>query len=138
MNSNTIRVSENTATGSPVIYTDYYLKKITIDVSDKGYLESRLILVAGLGKELEQVDPVTGNKLTQTIAEKEIFNGSFAGYLSLLDTAISSNVITEQQKQDLIGGQLDIYNQLAQGFVATANILLGVGRLELLAKKVIE
>lgn len=140
-----IVVSENTATETVVTYTEYTFKRLTIEVGDNGFMDSRIIVVAGLGKRLTTVDPITGFKLFESAKnsvgqpiEVEVFNGKLSAYLALLNEAQAATVITEQQKSAILTGQLGIYSQSFDGFKTTVNILLALGKLELKAKKVVK
>lgn len=140
-----IVVSENTATETVVTYTEYTFKRLTIEVGDNGFMDSRIIVVAGLGKRLTTTDPVTTFKLFESAKnsvgqpiEVEVFNGKLSVYLALLNEAQTATVITEQQKNAIIAGQLGIYSQSFDGFKTTVNILLALGKLELKAKKVVK
>ncbi len=140
-----IVVNENTATETVITYTEYTFKRLTIEVGDNGFMDSRIIVVAGLGKRLTTTDPVTTFKLFESAKnsvgqpiEVEVFNGKLSVYLALLNEAQTATVITEQQKNAIIAGQLGIYSQSFDGFKTTVNILLALGKLELKAKKVVK
>jgi len=138
-----IIVAENTATETVTTYTEYTFKRLTIYASDEGFMDSRIIVVAGLGKRLVQTDPLTGFKLFESAKdsdnkpiEVEIFNGKLSAYLALLDEAQAATLLTEEQKNAVIAGQLGIYTETFAGFKTTVNILLALNKLELKAKKV--
>ncbi|MFY9225106.1 MAG: hypothetical protein WAQ98_20700 [Blastocatellia bacterium] len=134
-----ITADPNTANEQVEVFNEYFLSELNIKFSPDGYDKSRITLIAGIGKRTDVIDPVTGFRLSVFATTKEIYSGTLAGYRDgLLSRAVSANLITEQQKQDIINGQIGIYLSTDQGFKTTLNILVGLGDIELKAvKKVI-
>lgn len=135
-----ITVDENTATEQVETFNEYFLHSITIQLSrNSKYDDCRIVLVAGIGKRLVETDPVTGFKLTNVVETREVYNGTLASYRdSLLTRAVAANLITSQQKTDIVNGQIGIYLATDEGFKTTLNLLIGLGDIEVKAiKKVI-
>lgn len=132
-----IVVDENTATEQVETFNEYFLHSITIELSrNSKYDDCRIILVAGIGKRLIETDPITGFKLTNVVETREIYNGTLASYRdSLLSRGVVAGLITEQQKTDIVNGQIAIYLATDQGFKTTLNLLIGLGDFEAKAIK---
>lgn len=124
-----ITIDENTATEQVEIFNEYFLHSITIQLSrNSKYDDCRITLVAGIGKRLVETDPVTGFKLTNIVETREIYNGTLSSYRdSLLTRGVAANLITEQEKQDIVNGQIGIYLATDEGFKTTLNLLIGLG-----------
>lgn len=122
-----IIIDENTATETIKVFNEYSLRRITIEISPDGYDASRITLVAGIGKRKVEIDPLTGFKLNELGGEVEIFSGSLAGYRDMLSRAVTAQLLTEQEKSDIMTGQLAIYIATDEGFKRTLNLLIGLG-----------
>ncbi len=129
-------VNENTATETVVTGNEFSLGRLTIDIADDGsFANSRITVVAMIGKRQVITDPSTGFKLFTKVSEQEIYSGTLAAYTQELETAVSNSVITIVQKDAIIAGLVDIYKKAFDGYITTVNILQANGKLQLKAVK---
>lgn len=120
-----------------VVADEVRLGRLIIDIAaDGSFSNSRITVVAMIGIPSMSIDPISGFTLFTKVSEQEIYSGTLAAYTQELDLAVSNQVITNQQKADIIAGLLDIYKKSFAGFVTTSNILQANGKLQLKAKKV--
>lgn len=131
-----IIVNENTATEQVVTGNEFSLGRLNIAIADDGSFDnSRITVVAMIGKRQEATDPKTGFKLFTKVSEQEIFSGTLAAYTSELDIAVANNAITSEQRDVIILGLKDIYKRAFDGYITTVNILQANGKLQLKAVK---
>ena len=109
-----------------VVHKDISPSSITINVSDNGFLDSTVHLIAAIGSQQDALDIVTGWKLFKTKNTFHLFNGSLGNINDSLDLAVSNGIISTEEAKLNKDALLPIYKSMLELF----NIIYKVKKMQ--------